>query len=86
MHNIHYRIKFSLIFKNLNLNITIVQEQNKPIYIYLYLIPMCRTEFGKKNPINVWTKMAMELNIDVGLFKIFRLNKKMVNEKNKLLE
>ncbi|KAE9537452.1 hypothetical protein AGLY_006475 [Aphis glycines] len=35
------------------------------------------TEFGKRNPINVGIKMAVELNIDVGLFKIFSLYKKM---------
>jgi len=51
----------------------------------MYLIPMCRTEFGKRNPSNAGIKMAMELNIDVGLFKIFRLYKKLVNEKIKLL-
>jgi len=51
----------------------------------MYLIPKCRTEFGKRNPINVGIKMAMELNIDLGLFKIFSLYKKMVNEKIKLL-
>jgi len=47
----------------------------------MYLIPMCRTEFGKRNPINVGTKMTMEINIDVGLFKIFRLYKEMVKIK-----
>ena len=51
----------------------------------MYLIPKCRTEFGKRNPINVWIKIAMELNIDVGLFKNFILYKKTVNEKIKLL-
>jgi len=43
----------------------------------MYLIP--RTEFGKRNPLNAGIKMAMELNIDVGLCKIFKLFKKMVN-------
>jgi hypothetical protein len=36
-------------------------------------------------PLNARIKMAMELNIDVGLFRIFRFYKKMVNEKIKLL-
>lgn len=31
----------------------------------IYLIPMYRTEFGKRNPINTGIKMEMELNIDV---------------------
>jgi len=35
----------------------------------MYLIPKCRTEFGKRNSINVGIKMAMELNIDVCLLK-----------------
>lgn len=51
----------------------------------LYLIPLCRTEFGKRNPINAGIKMAMELNIDVGLFTIYKFYKKIVNEKIKLL-
>jgi len=38
----------------------------------MYLIPLCRTEFGKRNPLNAGIKMAMELNIDVGLFKVFK--------------
>lgn len=34
---------------------------------------MCRTEFGKKTPINAGINMAMELNIDVSLFTIFKI-------------
>lgn len=41
--------------------------------------------FGKRNPINAGIMMAMELNINVSLFIIFRLYKKIVNEKIKLL-
>jgi len=48
----------------------------------MYLIPLCRTKFGKRNPVNAGIKMAMELNIDVGLFTTFRSYKRIVNEKN----
>ncbi|KAF0754247.1 putative RNA-directed DNA polymerase [Aphis craccivora] len=39
----------------------------------MYLIPKCRTEFGKRNSINVGIKMAMELNIDVCLLKFLTM-------------
>jgi len=39
----------------------------------MYLIHSCRTEFRKRNPLNAGVKMAMEFNIDVGLFKVFKL-------------
>jgi len=33
----------------------------------MYLVPICRTEFGKNNPINAGIKTAMKLNINVCL-------------------
>jgi len=39
----------------------------------MYLIHLCRTEFGKRNPLNAGIKMAMKLNIDVGLFETLKL-------------
>jgi len=42
----------------------------------MYLIAKCKTEFGKRNPVNVGIKLVMELNIDVTLFPVFRFYKK----------
>jgi len=48
------------------------------------LIPRYIMKFGKRNPINAGIKMALELNINVSLFIIYRYIKKVVSKKIKL--
>lgn len=43
----------------------------------MYLVPKSRTECEKTKPVNAGINLAMELNIDVSLFSVFRIYKKM---------
>lgn len=42
----------------------------------MHLIPKCKTEFGKRNPVNYGIMLALELTIDVSLFSVFRFYSK----------
>lgn len=45
----------------------------------MYLKPKCKTEFGKRNPVNADNKLTIELNLDVSLFSVLKCIKKNKN-------